>query len=144
MVIYIASPYSGYTNKQAAVDAQIEAFAALLLAGHEPIAPLLSHYVDRRYPASYERWLRWGLAILARCDAVVRLPGESAGADREVALATALGKPVYLSVEEAITRQPAVPADWRYRFLTSAGSNAYNHHRGEPANLYRYDEEMDD
>ncbi|MGD9726275.1 MAG: DUF1937 family protein [Nitrospiraceae bacterium] len=102
MIIYIASPYSVYTDKLDAVNAQIDVFAALLAAGHEPVAPLLSHYVDLRYPTSYERWMQWCLAIMRRCDAVLRLPGESAGADEEVARARLLGKPVYWSVDEAI------------------------------------------
>jgi hypothetical protein len=34
------------------------------------------------------------------CDAVLRLPGESTGADREVALAKELGIPVYYSIAD--------------------------------------------
>lgn len=102
MIVYIASPYSLHADKQKAVNAQIDAFAILLVAGHEPVAPLLSHYVDHRYPTSYERWMRWCLAILSRCDAVLRLPGESAGADWEVAVAEGLGKPVYYQIDDVI------------------------------------------
>jgi hypothetical protein len=32
------------------------------------------------------------------CDAILRLPGESAGADEEVKLAKELGKPVFYSI----------------------------------------------
>jgi hypothetical protein len=38
--------------------------------------------------------------LLAHCDAVLRLPGESTGADRDVEIATARGLPVYYAVEE--------------------------------------------
>jgi hypothetical protein len=38
--------------------------------------------------------------LLERCDAVVRIGGEPAGADEMVALARAGGKPVYRSVAE--------------------------------------------
>jgi hypothetical protein len=38
--------------------------------------------------------------LLARCDAVLRLPGESRGADQDVALARKRNLPVYRSVEE--------------------------------------------
>jgi hypothetical protein len=38
-----------------------------------------------------------------RCDAVLRLPGASSGADREVALAERLGLPVFGSVDEVLT-----------------------------------------
>lgn len=100
MIIYIASPYSSYADKQAAVNVQIDAFAILRDLGHEPIAPLLSHYIDRRHPASYERWLQWCLAMVGVSDVVLRLPGDSDGADREVAEARRLGKPVVYSIDE--------------------------------------------
>ena len=38
--------------------------------------------------------------LIERCDAVLRLPGESAGADNDVRLAQARGIPVYSSVQE--------------------------------------------
>ena len=100
VVVYIASPYSGYADKRAAVAAQIDAFAALLEMGFEPIAPLLAHYVEEHYPTAYERWLQGGMALVERCDLVLRLPGESGGADREVARAIELGKPVVYGIEE--------------------------------------------
>lgn len=99
MIIYIASPYSSYADKQAAVDAQMAAFATLRDLGHETIAPLLSHYIDQRHPASYARWLQWCLAMVAVSDVVLRLPGDSDGADREVAEARRLGKPVVYGID---------------------------------------------
>lgn len=38
--------------------------------------------------------------LLQHCDAVLRLPGESRGADNDVAIARRRGLPVYTSVEE--------------------------------------------
>ena len=38
--------------------------------------------------------------LLAHCDAVLRLPGESTGADQDVAIATERGLPVYLRLED--------------------------------------------
>jgi hypothetical protein len=38
--------------------------------------------------------------LLQHCDAVLRLPGESRGADRDVAIAEQRGLPVYRSLEE--------------------------------------------
>jgi hypothetical protein len=37
---------------------------------------------------------------LAVCDCVLRLPGESKGADAEVKFAQEIGKPVYYSIAE--------------------------------------------
>jgi hypothetical protein len=47
--------------------------------------------------------------LLARCDAVLRLPGESVGADQDVALARRRGLPVYHDVAQipALDRQGA-------------------------------------
>ncbi|MCU1664691.1 MAG: hypothetical protein JWR58_4756 [Pseudonocardia sp.] len=38
--------------------------------------------------------------LLQHCDAVLRLPGESAGADQDVAIARERGIPVYTGLEE--------------------------------------------
>lgn len=102
MIVYIASPYTNYYDKQAAVDVQIDTFAILRDLGHEPIAPLLSHYIDQRHPTSYERWMQWCLAMVGACDVVLRLPGDSDGADREAAEAKKPGKPVVYGIDSFI------------------------------------------
>ena len=38
--------------------------------------------------------------LLAHCDAVLRLPGESTGADQDVAIARRRGLPVYYRLQE--------------------------------------------
>jgi hypothetical protein len=40
------------------------------------------------------------LALAERCDAILRLPGASAGADEEVARFAAAGKPVFHALDE--------------------------------------------
>jgi hypothetical protein len=49
---------------------------------------------------SHREWLETDLAWVECADAVLRLPGESTGADEEVALAKSRGIPVFYSVEE--------------------------------------------
>jgi hypothetical protein len=44
--------------------------------------------------------------LLAHCDAVLRLPGESTGADQDVAIARQRGLPVYHRLEEIPGYQP--------------------------------------
>jgi hypothetical protein len=44
--------------------------------------------------------------LLAHCDAVLRLPGESTGADQDVAIARERGIPVYFRVEDIPARVP--------------------------------------
>jgi hypothetical protein len=46
--------------------------------------------------------------LLEHCDAVLRLPGESTGADRDVAIARERGLPVFTRVEDIPGYEPAV------------------------------------
>ena len=54
--------------------------------------------VDRLHTKGYEQWMKLDLAWLDKCDALLRLPGESPGSDREVDAAKERGIPVYYSV----------------------------------------------
>jgi hypothetical protein len=46
--------------------------------------------------------------LLEHCDAVLRLPGESTGADQDVAIARERGLPVFTRVEDIPGYEPAV------------------------------------
>lgn len=97
--IYIASPYS-LGDKPANVRRQIDAYSELMDAGYCAYAPLLSHYIDLLHPRSYVEWMAHDLRWIDVCDAVLRLPGESPGADVEVDYAMTEGKMVFRSIEE--------------------------------------------
>lgn len=99
--IYIASPY---TKGDVAVNvkAQIDAFAELMDAGFAPFAPLYSHFQHMAHPRPYDMWLDLDFEWIPACDCMVRLPGESSGADREVKFAEGIGRPIFYSVKEAI------------------------------------------
>jgi hypothetical protein len=60
-------------------------------------------YMPEAFPAgtSHADWMASDLEIARRCDAVYRSPGESGGADAEVALARELGLPVFHSLLDA-------------------------------------------
>lgn len=99
MYIYIAGPYSGgdpVINVQRAIAAAEE----VLHYNHVPFVPHLSHLWHLVKPHPYDFWIAMDLAWLMKCDAVLRIPGESPGADEEVKLARALSKPVYYSINE--------------------------------------------
>ena len=51
---------------------------------------------------SHTGWLDMDKVIVGRCDAVLRLPGESSGADIETAHAADCGVPVFHDIEELI------------------------------------------
>jgi nucleoside 2-deoxyribosyltransferase len=99
--IYIAGPY---TQGDVAVNVR-EALAiatVLVKQGLAPYVPHLTHFWDLLAPQPYETWLQLDLVWLAQCDAVVRIPGPSWGADAEVAYAQEHGIPVYLGVAALI------------------------------------------
>jgi hypothetical protein len=97
--IYIASPY---TKGDVAVNVkrQLDCANELINMNYAPFAPLLSHFQHMAHPRSYERWLMLDLEWIKVCDGVLRLEGESSGADKEVELAKKLKIPVYYSLEE--------------------------------------------
>lgn len=95
--IYIACPYS-IGNAELNVHRCIMAAEVLSSHGHIPFAPLLFHYWEEKFPHPYDFWIKQSMAWLERCDAVIRLPGESKGADAEVLRAIEIGLPVYNSM----------------------------------------------
>lgn len=101
-LVYIASPYTkGDVAENVRVSCQM--FDILLSSGLlNPIAPLWSHFQQIFYPRQYEEWMAYDFAIIERCDAVLRLPGESSGADREVAVCVGLGKPVFYTLRDLL------------------------------------------
>jgi hypothetical protein len=116
--VYIAGPYS--TDPQACTAAAIAAGTAILDAGHAPLVPHLAHYWETLYgPRPYEDWMRIDLAWIEAADVVLRLPGRSPGADREVAVAVACGIPVVADVAGVVEYAgpaasavvPSAPAD---------------------------------
>lgn len=126
--IYIAGPYTD--DPEACTAAAIAAGAAVLDAGHAPLVPHLAHYWETLHgPRPYEDWMRIDLAWLAAADAVLRLPGVSAGADREVTLARERGVPVFADLAAllrwAVEAQPeASPLDGR-KTAFSAGEGVH-------------------
>lgn len=99
--VYIAGPYSGGDVGKNIREAMI-AWHRLRNLGFIPFCPHLSHFLHLLIPLEYEDWLLWDLEWLRVCDAVLRLPGESPGADREVLAANDLNIPVFTTIEALI------------------------------------------
>lgn len=99
MKIYIASPYT-HGDTLINIRRQIDAAEQLRSLGHLPFWPLHAHYWHEVHPHGWQFWLNMDLEWIAHMDAVLRLPGESAGADVEVAHAIALGLPVFYSIDD--------------------------------------------
>ena len=99
MIVYLSSPYTK-GDVAANVAVQMDAAHQIMDAGHTPITPLLSHFLHLHRQRPYEDWMRIDLELVPLADVVLRLPGESTGADQEVARATDKGIPVVYSWHE--------------------------------------------
>lgn len=106
-VIFISSPFSE-GDQRFNIERQNEAANVLMNEGYAPLAPLLlGDAMERMQSRTWEEWMECCLAWVAKCDAVLRLEGQSEGADLEVAEARRLGIPVYFSIE-ALTQNGGV------------------------------------
>jgi hypothetical protein len=54
------------------------------------------------YPHEHSFWLDYDKHWLESCDCVLRLPGDSKGADQEMQWAIEMDKPVYLDIESLL------------------------------------------
>jgi hypothetical protein len=99
--VYIASPYS-IGDKLTNVKASLEVANILMDKGFVPYAPLLNHFQNEMFPRPEKDWLEFDIRWLYKCDALLRLPGESKGADEEVRAASHVGMPVFYSIEELL------------------------------------------
>ena len=97
--VYIASPYT-LGDVSVNVRVSFDAAAKLRTLGYMPIAPLRSHFEHMMHPQAYEVWMTEDKEYVAWADVLLRLPGDSPGADREVVWAKKWGKPVVCSVDE--------------------------------------------
>lgn len=91
--VYVAGPYT--SNPKANTERAIEAADWLSNAyGVTPFIPHLSHFWHLQSPKPQSFWYSYDLEFLKVCDILVRLPGDSAGADWEVRIASILRIPV--------------------------------------------------
>ena len=99
LYIYIAGPY---TKGDVAVNVRTAIIAAdqLVAKGYIPYIPHLTHFWHLISPHDYKFWIAMDLEWLRKCDAVLRLPGDSDGADYEVLIAQDDGMPIFYSIEE--------------------------------------------
>jgi len=99
--IYIAGPY---TQGDVAMNVRNAFEAANRLAdlGFAPFVPHGTHFWHMMFPRPYEFWLELDRQFLPCCDGLLRLPGNSNGANKEVEVAKELGIPIFHSIEELV------------------------------------------
>jgi hypothetical protein len=113
LMILIAGPYRSGTNDEperlAANLASLESVSwPIFRAGHVPMIgewvalPVMRAAGSTAVGDPISEAVLYPTAdrLLHHCDAVLRLPGESKGADQDVAIATERGLPVYYRLDE--------------------------------------------
>ena len=113
LLILIAGPYRSGTGDDPVLlrrnlDTLETAAWPLFRAGHLPMIgewvalPVLASagVTDVAHPLAADVMYPTAERLLDRCDAVLRLPGDSRGADQDVAIARRRGIPVYTSLAE--------------------------------------------
>lgn len=100
--IYIASAYS-IGDQAVNVKIQMDCADELMTLGFAPYVPLYSHFQHMAHPRPYEDWIEIDKVWVLACDCVLRLPGESKGADGEVKLALDEGLQVFYSVDDLVS-----------------------------------------
>lgn len=100
--VYVAGPYS---QGDVAVNVRkaYEAADELANRGFAPYVPHATHFWHMLFPRPYEFWLELDNMFLPHCDAVLRLPGPSSGADKEVALAGELRIPIFYDIPTLVS-----------------------------------------
>lgn len=91
--VYVAGPYT--SDPRANTEFAIEVGQHLLELGYAPLVPHLTHFWHQRFTNDWQTWMELDLPWVAQADLVVRLPGSSVGADRELEVAAAHGIPIY-------------------------------------------------
>lgn len=116
-LVYVAGPYS---HPDPVENTHKAIHVATLMLDDGRVAPVVPHLTLAWHllaPRPYEVWLELDAEVLRRCDAVLRLPGESSGAELEVDLARVWSLPVFDSVPRVLAwadtwdRQPSPRID---------------------------------
>lgn len=115
MLILIAGPYrSGTQDQPELMQKNLERLEAVALplfrAGHIPMIgewvalPLMKAGGSTKIGDAVYNEIAYPVAerLLSRCDAVLRLEGESKGADQDVKIARELGLKIYYRLEDVL------------------------------------------
>jgi hypothetical protein len=109
--VYIAGPISKGALEDNIRQAT-EAALSLIRAGYAPLCPHLSCFMGGHLPqvlpggTTADDWYEADLPWVAVADAVLRLPGESLGADLEVECAAEAGIPIFHDLAEIHDKLP--------------------------------------
>lgn len=98
-IVFIASPYSGNIKKNLTFQKKIA--SDLLDMGYIPLAlALMTHEIDSYKSRPYNEWLDITKSYISKSDILLRIGGDSSGADEEKFLAKKLNIPIVYSIDE--------------------------------------------
>lgn len=113
LMVLISGPYMTGTNgDEAAIEKNLRTMESYALPifekGHIAVVgewlawPVIRQAGGESHASEHFRTYQYPVAhrLLTKCDAVLRIPGESRGADLEMAKARELGKQIFYSVDE--------------------------------------------
>ena len=100
--VYIAGPLSR-GDRITNLAQGLQAYRTLMLHGFAPFCPhfscLMPWFMDS---VTHRDWLDADLPWVAASDAILRLPGDSVGADEEVEHARSLGLPIFYDINDLL------------------------------------------
>jgi hypothetical protein len=89
----------------------------LVAEGFVPYLPQLQALWNMISPKDdiYGYFLKMDFTWIDVCDALLRLPGESYGGDKEVAYCLGIGKPVFYSITDVrLWKEAGCPKEWNH------------------------------
>ena len=98
--VYVCSDCGGTSPKWLGKCPSCSAWNTLIEAGIIPFVPHTTLLIQLLHPREQNFWYDYDLYLLDRCDYLLRLPGESPGADIEVAYAHRHDIPVFEGTAE--------------------------------------------
>lgn len=99
--VYVAGPITK-GNVMHNIHAAIKAGDQLMRLGFCPFVPHATCFWDIISPHTYEEWMAYDEEWLKVCDALLRIPGESTGAEKEILVALDLDIPVFHNVADLV------------------------------------------
>jgi len=130
--IYLSGPLALIGHPHENIRGACDAARVLILLGYAPFMPHLSYRIDPNNGFSHKKWMEIDLPWVDVADAVLRLPGDSLGADIEVAYAEKKGIPVFETIEKLIGAITISPRSLSYGYCHTESHGTRRKERQQP------------
>lgn len=97
---YISGPLTSSGKPEENLAAAVEAHKELTRLGYSSLCPHLTWHIDPHGETPHEVWMEIDTPWVLASDCLLRLPGESRGADHEVQVAKEAGIPVFDTLDD--------------------------------------------